>query len=178
MSTAKHDRQPLILVYTGDGKGKTSAAVGQALRCLGQGLRVCFIQFVKAETGSGEIKALRSWEPQIEIHVTGCGFSWQNDPAIVAAHGRRGWRLARQKIASRDYDLVILDEVTYLVTWGIVPESELLAFFDRLEAPPHLVLTGRGASPGLVARADLVTEMRPVKHHLQAGIPAQAGIEF
>ncbi len=178
MSTTKAAGQPLILLYTGDGKGKTTAAVGQALRALGQGMRVCFIQFVKSDTGSGEIKALRCWEPQVEVHITGCGFSWQNEPAAVAKHGRQGWELAKQKIGSGAYDLVILDEITYLVTWAIVSEKELLAFLDTLTAPPHLVLTGRAASAGLVARADLVTEMRPVKHHIQAGVPAQPGIEF
>ncbi len=178
MSTAKREHQPVILLYTGDGKGKTTAAFGQALRAAGQGMQVCIIQFVKENDDTGEVAALRPLAPQIEIHVTGCGFSWQNEPETVAAYGRQGWELAKEKIASGRYDMVILDEITYLLRWRIVGEEELLAFLDALTDPPHLVLTGRGASPALIDRADLVTEMVPVKHHLQAGIGAQPGIEY
>jgi len=170
VSTRKGGGRSLILLYTGDGKGKTTAALGQALRAAGQGLRVCVVQFVKGDTDTGEIAALRSLTPPVEVHVTGCGFSWQNEPDAVAAHGRWGWELAKAKISSGAYDMVILDEITYLVRWGIVTEEELLGFLDSLTDPPHLVLTGRGAGPALTARADLVTEMKEVKHHFRAGI--------
>ncbi|OGR05994.1 MAG: cob(I)yrinic acid a,c-diamide adenosyltransferase [Deltaproteobacteria bacterium RIFOXYD12_FULL_53_23] len=171
--------QGLIIVNTGHGKGKTTAAFGQALRAAGQGLKVCIIQFIKGQTKSGEALALTTAFPdQVELHLTGTGFTWQQEREIVKAAALSGWRLAREKILSDAYDLIILDELTYLISLGLIPEEEIIALFRQRPPRLHLVITGRDASQGLIACADLVTEMRSLKHPYQQGVKARRGIEF
>lgn len=171
--------QGLVIINTGHGKGKSTAAFGQALRAAGQGLKVCIIQFIKGQTQTGEAKAITAAFPgQIELHLAGTGFTWQQDKETVKKAALAGWQLARKKIASDTYDLVVLDELTYLITLGLVPEEEILSLFQARPKRLHLVITGRDASPGLIAYADLVTEMRPIKHPYQKGIKAQKGIEY
>lgn len=170
------DRQPLVLIFTGDGKGKTTAAFGQALRALGHGLRVCVIQFIKS-SAAGEAKALAAL-PLAEIHVMGTGFTWERPREEVEEAARRAWLLAREKILAPDYGMVVLDEVTYPFNYGILDEEELLRLLGDAGRRAHVVLTGRNASPTLIAAADLVTEMRAVKHPYTAGAEARKGIEF
>lgn len=168
----------LTILFTGNGKGKTTAAFGQALRAAGHGKKIAIIQFIKERTDTGEAKALAALGG-IELHVTGSGFSWaQRDQAAFKEVAAAGWRLAQEKIASQAYDLIVLDELTYLIHFELVPETEVLATLAAKPAHLHLVITGRHATPGLIAAADLVTEMREIKHPHQRGITAQPGIEF
>jgi cob(I)alamin adenosyltransferase len=171
--------QGLVIVNTGHGKGKTTAAMGQAVRAAGQGLKVCIIQFIKGQGKTGEALAFASAFPgQVELHCTGTGFTWQQDKEIVKEAALAGWKLAKEKIASNAYDLIVLDELTYLIGLGILTEDEVVALFRARPQRLHLVITGRDASQGLIEYADLVTEMRVMKHPFQKGIKAQKGIEF
>jgi len=169
----------LVLIYTGDGKGKTTAALGQALRAAGHGLRVCIIQFIKGAWETGEAKALQAFAELIELHVTGSGFTWQaKDKEEVRQTALAGWRLARDKVLSDDFDLVVLEELTYLVTYGILAEAEVIKLLAMRPPRLHVLITGRAASAGLIAAADLVTEMREIKHPYKIGIQARKGIEW
>jgi cob(I)alamin adenosyltransferase len=179
----KPPRHGLTLVFTGNGKGKTTAAVGLAVRAAGNHLRVFFLQFIKGQWKTGEREVLRSI-PGIDLEVTGRGFTIERlrnpkipmeDHAAAAAHG---WQVAQQIVREAEYDLVILDEVLGAVNAGLVPLDELLELVRSKPAELHLLLTGRGAPPALVELADLVSEIQPVKHPLERGIKAQRGIEF
>ncbi len=179
MSRSSPNRRGLILVFTGPGKGKTTAALGTLLRAWGRGMQVLVIQFVKAETGQwGEVKAARrlGWE----WHKTGAGFTWTHaGPDDDAARARAGWQLAREKIASGQYDLVLLDEFTYPLHFGWLDTTAVLNWLAAHKPPhTHVLITGRHAPPALLEFADLVTEMRKVKHPYDAGLKAQPGIEF
>jgi len=169
----------LTILFTGNGKGKTTAALGQALRAAGHGKKIAIIQFIKEKTDTGEALALKALGNTIELHVTGSGFSWaQRDQNAFKEVALAGWRFAQEKIASNDYDLVILDELTYLIHFELLPEAAVLTAIAAKPPRLHLIITGRYATPGLVAAADLVTEMREIKHPYHGGVTAQAGIEF
>ena len=169
----------LLIVNTGDGKGKTTAALGMVLRAWGRGFRICVIQFIKAETGQwGEIKAAKKLG--IEWHSMGDGFTWTSkDMDETTARALHGWEIAKEKIASNQYDLIVLDEFTYALHFGWLDTGEVLEWL-RLNRPPslHLIITGRSAPEALIEQADLVTEMRLIKHPYDQGIQAQPGIEF
>jgi len=170
--------QALVIVNTGKGKGKTTAALGLVLRAWGQGLRVAMFQFIKAQTGNwGEIKAAKKLG--IELVPLGDGFTWNSkDIAADQALARAGWERCRAAIASGDYDLVVLDELTYCFKFGWIPVEEVIAALRDRPGFQHVVITGRDAPPELVAFADLVSEVNVVKHPYQAGVKAQKGIEF
>jgi cob(I)alamin adenosyltransferase len=171
-------KKGLVIVNTGKGKGKTTAAMGLLLRAWGQGLRVCMLQFIKARTANwGEEKAAR--KIGIEMIPLGDGFTWlsrdiENDKVLA----RQGWEQCREKILSGNYDLIVLDEMTYVLKYGWLPWEEVRDTFDRRPAGMHLVVTGRYAIPELVEYADMVSEITEVKHHYYAGIKAQKGVEF
>jgi cob(I)alamin adenosyltransferase len=171
-------KKGLMIVYTGKGKGKTTAAMGLLLRAWGQGLRICMLQFIKARTANwGEERAARKMG--IEMIPLGDGFTWlsdniENDKALA----RQGWELCRQKILSGNYDLIVLDEMTYVFKYGWLPWEEVRDTFDSRPAGMHIVVTGRYAPAELVAYADTVSEIAEVKHHYHAGVKAQKGIEF
>jgi cob(I)alamin adenosyltransferase len=176
-------RQGLTLVFTGDGKGKTTAAIGLTVRAAGNKMRVFFLQFIKGQWKSGEREILRNL-PGVDLEVTGRGFTIESlrnptipmeDHAAAAAHG---WQVAQQIVRAGEYDLVVLDEVLGAVTAGLVPLDELVALVRTKPQTVHLVLTGRGAPPEVVEAADLVSEVRPIKHPFERGIKAQRGIEF
>jgi cob(I)alamin adenosyltransferase len=176
-------RQGLTLVFTGDGKGKTTAAVGLAVRAAGNRMRVFFLQFIKGQWKTGERDVLRG-VPGIDLEVTGRGFTIERlrnpripmqDHAAAAAHG---WQVAQQIVREAEYDLVVLDEVLGAVNAGLVPLSELLELVRTKPTHLHLVLTGRGAPPELIDIADLVSQVQPIKHPFERGIKAQRGIEF
>lgn len=185
----QQNRNGLLVVYTGNGKGKTTAALGLLMRAWGRGWRCCVIQFIKAETGNwGEVKSARKMG--IEWHKVGEGFTnlpvdaddssvKVHQPRRHAAAGLHGWGLAQEKISSGDYDLIILDEFTYPLHFGWIDCDAVLDWL-RSNKPPnlHLVITGRYAPQELVEAADLVTEMQEIKHPFAQGIKAQAGIEF
>lgn len=172
-------RRGLIIVNTGDGKGKTTAALGTALRAWGRGFKICVIQFIKSETGIwGEVKAAERLG--IEWHKLGDGFTWlSKDLDETIALAQNGWRLAQEKIKSGNYDLIVLDEFTYPLHYEWLNSNEVIAWLKENKPPElHLVITGRNAPDLLIASADLVTEMNAVKHPYDAGIKAQPGIEF
>jgi len=172
-------KKGLLIVNTGEGKGKTTAALGMVLRAWGRGFRICMIQFIKAETGQwGEIKAAKKLG--IEWLTTGDGFTWTSkDMDETTARALHGWEIAKEKIASNQYDLIVLDEFTYALHFGWLDTGEVLEWL-RLNRPPslHLVITGRSAPEALIEQADLVTEMRLIKHSYDQGVQAQPGIEF
>ena len=171
------ERRGLTILYTGNGKGKTTAAMGQVMRAVGQGLKVCVVQFIKGNWATGEAMTCATLEG-VEFHVMGSGFTWREDPAKTKRAAEAGWALAEEKILGGGFDLVVLDELTYLITYQLVDESRILQLIGNRPSHVHLVISGREASPALVAAADLVTEMREIKHPYAAGVKAQAGIEF
>jgi cob(I)alamin adenosyltransferase len=178
MVVPRNKRPALVVLYTGDGKGKTTAALGMLLRAWGRDMRVCMLSFIKSETSNyGEERATRKLG--IELIPLGAGFTWlSKDIDKDKAMAQRCWVLCKEKIASGEYDIVVLDEITYPLTYGWLDMDEVL---DSLRARPaslHVVLTGREAPPALSEFADLVTEMREVKHPFQQGIKAQPGVDF
>ncbi len=179
MSDDRTARRALVIVNTGDGKGKTTAALGTLLRAWGRGWKVVMLQFIKTETSNfGEHRAARKMG--VEIIPLGSGFTWlSKDIEHDKALARRCWEQCKERLLSGEYDLVVLDEITYPLTYGWLPVEEVL---DALRARPpyvHVILTGRDAPAELVEFADLVTEMQEVKHPYRTqGIKAQAGIEF
>jgi cob(I)alamin adenosyltransferase len=173
-------RQGLVIVNTGDGKGKTTAALGVLLRAWGREMRVGGVQFFKHENANyGELRALRRMG--VELTPMGDGFTWTSrDMDETQAKALHGWRVAQELISSAAYDIFLLDEFTYLLSFGWLNSDEVLAWL-RANRPPamHLIITGRDAPEALVAFADLVTEMREIKHPFRdRGLKAQAGIEF
>ncbi len=169
----------LIQVYTGDGKGKTTCALGLALRAAGQGFRVYIIQFMKGRQ-TGEACAAARLAPEVTLRYFGRpGLVNLRAPAPEdLALVREGWDLARQVLAAGEHDLVILDEINLALTHGLIPLEEALEVLRRRPAGVEVVLTGRRAPAEVVEMADLVTEMRPVKHYYQAGVKARRGIEW
>jgi len=173
------ERTGLLIVNTGDGKGKTTAALGMVLRAWGQGLRVCVIQFIKSSTGHwGEVRAAE----RLGIDWVSCGDGFtrrSKDPAATAARAVAGWEMARDRIAGGAYDLVVLDEFTYPLAYGWLDADEVVGWLvTQRPADVHVVVTGRDAPESLVARADLVTRMEDVRHPYRRGVRAQPGIEF
>jgi cob(I)alamin adenosyltransferase len=171
--------QGLLIVNTGNGKGKTTAALGQAFRAIGHGFRVCFLQFLKGSWKYGELEAAKRFEDLMEIRALGKGFTWKSEDLNEDIQSARdAWDLAKQVIASGKFKMVVLDELTYLITYGMVPEEDILNTLRNRPPELHVVVTGRDASPGLIELADLVTEMNEIKHPFRNGIKAQRGIEF
>jgi cob(I)alamin adenosyltransferase len=181
---AKERRRGLLLVFTGNGKGKSTAAFGLALRAAGNRMPVKVIQFIKGSWKTGEREAINRSVPEIDVEVGGRGFTIERlrDPKIpIPEHhlaARAAFEMAREAVAGGRYRMVVLDEILGSIKAGLVSEEEVLELARSRPADLHLVLTGRGATPAIVDAADLVTEMREVKHHYKAGIPAQRGIEF
>lgn len=168
----------LLMVHTGDGKGKTTAALGLALRAFGAGLRILILQFIKGGQTYGELDALKNFSPRLQIKQCGLGFTSQGDKAEHKKFAQETLQLARQEILSGDWDLIILDEINYAVKFGLISEEEMLELVKIKPPQLHLLLTGRDASEKLIELADLVTEMKLIKHPFNAGIKAQRGIEF
>jgi cob(I)alamin adenosyltransferase len=174
-------RAPRILLFTGDGKGKTTAAFGIALRASGRGMPTLIVQFIKARAATGELTALRSLAG-VEVRQAGLGFVPRSDDApAFAAHRQaavEGLHAVAAEMASGRYRVVILDEVCTAVARGLLDEASVAAAIRQAPADGVIVLTGRGATPGLIALADTVTEMRCIKHGFDAGLQAQPGVEF
>jgi cob(I)alamin adenosyltransferase len=188
MNAAETESQPTkpkkrhgrVVVLTGPGKGKSSSAFGMVLRAAGWDYRVCVIQFIKKESRkTGEQRAAEKL-PGVEWHCLGDGFTWvTKNPEQDKTNNRKIWAFSKEKIRSGEFDLVVLDEINYAVSYGWISGEEI-ADFIRQEKPPetHLVLTGRDALPEVIQVADTVTEMGMVKHAYEAGISAGRGIEF
>ena len=181
----KKNRRGITLVFTGNGKGKTSAAMGLALRAAGNGMPVRVIQFIKGSWKTGERTAFTESLPLVEIAAEGRGFTIESlrDPHVsMDEHveaGHNAWQSAVDAVGSGKYRMVVLDEILGSITAGLVSEDAVVALIRDKPRELHLVLTGRGAPQAVVDAADCVTEMREVKHHYRgAGIPAQRGVEF
>ena len=175
---SKAPRKSLVVVNTGNGKGKTTAALGVLFRAWGRGLNVCMLQFIKSTTSNyGENRAAK--KVGIEMISLGGGFTWlSTDIEKDKALARDLWGQCKEKIASGDYDVVALDEFTYPLAYGWLPTDEVIEFLKQRPARTHVIITGRDAPQELIDYADLVTEMREIKHPFQQGIKAQPGIEF
>lgn len=180
---SKHIKRGVIVVNTGDGKGKSTAAFGVAIRAAGHGQRVGLVQFIKGTWKTGEQAAIQRF-PEITHVVAGDGFTWvTQDREKDVASARRGWEQAIAMIeASRSdppaYDVLVLDELNVAVGYDYLPIDEVVAALAKKPEELSVVVTGRGAKPELIAIADTVTEMRPVKHAFQSGIRARRGVEF
>ncbi|MGD9564082.1 MAG: cob(I)yrinic acid a,c-diamide adenosyltransferase [Pyrinomonadaceae bacterium] len=171
----------LLMINTGDGKGKTTAAIGVMVRAAGRGLKCCMIQFMKSKHDRyGEHESLEKLG--VEIHTMGDGFTWDtNDPAQDIATSETTWALCVEKMRSEDYELLVFDELVYVLDYKFLDVKKILdEIRTSREKQPHLhiIATGRNAPPELVEAADLVTEMKEIKHPFHAGIYAQQGIEF
>ena len=172
-------RHGLVLVLTGEGKGKSSSAIGMVFRAAGWGMKVCVIQFIKGQWQTGEQKAAQRFD-NIEWHALGDGFTWDTkNPQQDIATSRRIWELGKEKILSGEFDLVLLDEINYCCGYGWLSGREIAEFIlQHKPAWQHLILTGRNAPSEVIDVADTVTEMRAVKHAFTQGIKAEQGIEF
>ena len=172
----------LVIVNTGNGKGKTTAALGTALRACGYGQKVLMIQFVKGPWKSGEQLAAGRLAPEFELVKTGKGFfKIMNDRLPEEEHkeaARLGLELAKEKVQSGAYDLIILDEINNAIADGLLPVESLLELLDVRPETLHIIITGRNAHPKVIERAHLVTEMTEIKHPYAQGILAQKGIDF
>ncbi len=173
----------LVIVHTGNGKGKTTAALGLAMRAWGDGFRVLILQFIKGGWNYGELKTieqLKKLDDRIEIAQCGLGFTNQGSATKEEHEAAAQETLARAKeeIKSGKWDLIILDEINYAVKYELISEADLQELLDMRPEELHLVMTGRDACDSLIEQADLVTEMKEIKHPYQKGIKAQQGIEF
>ncbi len=168
----------LLIVLTGNGKGKSSSAFGMVARALGHGMKAGVAQFIKSRTDTGE-EAFFSRQPGVEWHVLGDGFTWDTqDREGDIATARRGWQIAERMLTDPSFDLVVLDELTYLLSYGYLDQDVVL---DAIAARPpmqHVVVTGRGASPELIELADTVSEIADRKHAYRAGVMAQKGVDL
>ena len=172
-------KKGLLIVNTGNGKGKTTAALGMAMRSAGHGLKVCFIQFIKGSWRYGELDAVKRFSDSIDFHVMGNGFTWKStNKEKDRALALEGWALAEAAMVPGRYHLVVLDELTYLIMYEIIDLETVLETLAGRPPDQHVVVTGRGAPPALIEAADLVNEIREIKHPLKSSIRAQKGIEF
>src|SRR5262252_1131784 len=169
----------LLMVHTGPGKGKSTAAFGLALRMLGRGHRVGVVQFIKGAWHSAERDALAAFGDQVSWHTMGEGFTWETqDRARDIAAAERAWGQAQQLMADRSFGLVILDELNIALRYDYLDLGAVIAALTARRNGLHVIVTGRNAKAEMIAAADLVTEMTLVKHHFAAGVKAQPGIEF
>ena len=173
------DEKGLLIVNTGPGKGKSTAAFGLALRMLGYAKRVGIVQFIKGAWHTGERDALARFGDLVVWHSMGEGFTWETqDRARDVAAAERAWEQAKALIADPSFALIVLDELNIALRYDYLDLAEVLDVFTNRRPDLHVVVTGRNAKPELVAAADLVTEMGQTKHHFAAGVKAQKGIEF
>jgi cob(I)alamin adenosyltransferase len=179
MTTGKHLDQGFVQVYTGDGKGKTTAALGQAFRAVGHNLKVFMILFMKGNLEYGELETARRLAPFIEIREMGreTFVSKENPEQIDIKWAKDGVQLAQKIISSGDYDMIILDEINVALDFSLIELSDVLELIRIKKPSLELILTGRNAHEQVIAAADLVTEMKKIKHYYDAGVVARVGIE-
>jgi cob(I)alamin adenosyltransferase len=169
----------LVIVHTGKGKGKSTAAFGLVLRALGNGMKVAVVQFVKGKWETGERAALARFEGEVTISTMGEGFTWETqDRRRDIAAARAAWERAKEFIADDEHAMVLLDELNIVLRYDYLPVEEVVAALAARPAGKHVVVTGRNARDALIEIADLVTDMTLVKHPFRSGVRAQAGIEF
>ena len=179
MLATKTEERGLIILHTGTGKGKSTAAFGLVLRCLGHGMRVGIVQFVKGAWSTGERTVLAGFPDLVTMRAMGEGFTWDTQDRardIAAAHS--AWEMAQAMISDPSYRLVLLDELNIVLRYDYLPIGEVVTVLKAKPRDLHIIVTGRNARPELVEAADLVTEMTLVKHPFRAGVKAQPGIEF
>jgi len=176
---AKTVEKGLLIVHTGKGKGKSTAAFGLMLRALGRGFRCGVVQFGKGAWQSGERSAIERFGDQVEWHTLGEGFTWETqDRARDVAAAERAWAAAQKMMADPAIRLIVLDELNITLRYDHLDVAMVVAALQARRRDQHIVVTGRNAKPEMIEAADLVTEMTPVKHHFAAGVKAQEGIEF
>jgi cob(I)alamin adenosyltransferase len=172
------ERKGLLLVYTGHGKGKTTAALGIVFRALGRGLKVAVVQFIKGKWKTGE-RTYAETLPELTFLVMGRGFTWESDDLSRDKEAaEKAWQEAAALIRGGEHAIVVLDELTYVINYDFVPLADVLALLRERPAHVHVVVTGRNAPDEMVEMADLVTEMKSIKHPFEKGIAAQPGIDF
>jgi len=178
----QQEARGLLIVYTGEGKGKTTAALGMTIRAIGYGWNVCIVQFIKGSWKYGEMDGLKRLAPDVELNIMGEGFvGIIDDDKPVETHqkaAKAALDMATEKMLSGKYNLVILDELNVAVKMGLVSMSQLMELVNKKPEKLSLVITGRDASEWLIEQADLVTEMKEIKHPFQKGILAQKGIDY
>ncbi|GMT42939.1 MAG: cob(I)alamin adenosyltransferase [bacterium] len=170
----------LTVIFTGNGKGKTSAALGVVLRALGHGFRCKVIQFIKGEMDSGELHLAGKFGGEFEIAQSGRGFTWLKDHTVEEhkAAAQDGLRMASTDMLSENYRVLVLDEILYALTKELVTLKQLYELIGKKPPSTHLILTGRAAPSELIEKADMVTSMESIKHPFKSGIPAQKGLDF
>ena len=179
MMAEKTDTRGLLLVHTGKGKGKSSAAWGMVMRCLGHGMRVGVVQFIKGAWSTGEAELLKHFPDLVTIRTMGEGFTWETqDRARDIAAAERAWSEAQKMLRDPAIRLIVLDELNVVLRYEYLALEPVLEAVAARPEGQHVVITGRNAPQGLIDAADLVTEMTLVKHPFRAGIKAQAGVEF
>ncbi len=179
MLAKKTREKGLLMVHTGKGKGKTTAAMGLAMRAIGNGMKVGIVQFVKGKWETGARQVLEAFPDQIEIRVMGEGFSWDSqDRQRDIAAARAAWEMAKEMIADPSFGLVVLDELNIPLRYDHLDIHEVVAGLLAKREGLHVVVTGRNAKEELIAAADMVTDMTMVKHHFRDDVKAQKGIEF
>ena len=179
MLATKTEERGLLIVHTGTGKGKSTAAFGMVLRCIGHGMRVGIVQFVKGVWRTGERAVFERFPDLVTCRAMGEGFTWDTQDRVrdIAA-ARQAWQVATAMLADPSYRLVLLDELNIVLRYDYLPLDDVLAALQARPRDLHVVVTGRNAKPELIAIADLVTEMSLVKHPFRGGVKAQPGIEF
>lgn len=179
MMAGKTIEKGLVIVHTGTGKGKSTAAFGMALRAVGHGMRVGVVQFIKGKWDTGERTVLEKFPDQVTIRAMGEGFTWDTqDRARDIASAETAWAEAKRLIMDSSYRMIVLDELNIALRYDYLDIKDVLATLAAKPADTHVIITGRNAKPELIEAADLVTEMTLVKHPFRAGVKAQAGIEF
>ncbi|HTN61691.1 MAG TPA: cob(I)yrinic acid a,c-diamide adenosyltransferase [Devosia sp.] len=175
----KTEEKGLLIVHTGKGKGKSTAAFGMVFRAIGHGFRVGVVQFVKGAWETGERDVLMNFPKLVTINAMGEGFTWETqDRQRDLAAARAAWEQAKALIMDESYKLVLLDELNICLRYDYLPIAEVVEFLKNKPHDTHVIVTGRNAKDELIEIADLVTEMTEIKHHFRAGVKAQAGIEF
>lgn len=175
----KTEEKGLLIVHTGKGKGKSTAAFGMVFRALGHGFKIGIVQFVKGKWGTGERDILEKFPDQVTIKAMGEGFTWDTqDRARDIAAAKGAWEMAKEMIADKAYKMVLLDELNICLRYDYLDINEVVAVLKNKPRDTHVIITGRNAKDELIEIADLVTEMTMVKHPFRDGVKAQAGIEF
>ncbi len=175
----KTEERGLVVVHTGKGKGKSTAAFGLAMRCIGHGMRVGIVQFVKGAWETGERRVFATFPDLVTMRSMGEGFTWDTqDRARDVGAARQAWDAVREMMADASYGMVIADELNIVLRYGYLSLDEVIGALRAKRDDLHVVITGRNAKPELIEIADLVTEMTMVKHPFRSGVKAQAGIEF
>lgn len=179
MLATKTEERGLLIVHTGKGKGKSTAAFGMVFRAIGHGFKVGVVQFVKGAWGTGERDVLENFPELVTIRAMGEGFTWDTqDRQRDLAAARAAWEMAKEMIADPAYKMVLLDELNIVLRYDYLPLEEVLEVLRNKPRDTHVIVTGRNAKDELIEIADLVTEMTEIKHPFRSGVKAQAGIEF